>query len=153
MKTGYTIRKARETDLETLIAFTLEEAWEAEGARIGVDAVRRGVETGLMDPKVAEYWVAEATGGEVIAAASVVTEWSNFHGGYYWWVQSLFIAPDHRGRGLVDLLLDHLADTAQAAGALDLRLYVHESNHRAIHAYRRCGFGSAPYTIMVKQWG
>ena len=92
--------------------------------------------------------LAESAEGEVVAATSVVTEWSNFYGGRYWWVQSLYIAPEHRGRGLVELLLDHLVAAARADGALDLRLVVHQSNQRAIRAYGRCGFRSVPYGIM-----
>ena len=82
------------------------------------------------------------------ASASVTTEWSNFHGGHYWWVQSLFVDPSHRGDGLVDRLLDHLAQTAAANGALDLRLYAHEVNARARRVYDRCGFTLAPYVLM-----
>jgi ribosomal protein S18 acetylase RimI-like enzyme len=92
--------------------------------------------------------VAEAPGGEVVASMSVVTEWSNFRGGDYWWIQSLFIAPGHRASGLVDLLLDHLARTAAASGALELRLYAHGANERALRAYHRCGFATLPYVIM-----
>jgi ribosomal protein S18 acetylase RimI-like enzyme len=142
------IRAATHADLETLVGFTLREAREAEGVELSGEDVRRGVAAGLANPEVARYWVADSAEGEVIAATSVVTEWSNFHGGRYWWVQSLYIVPEHRGRGLVELLLDHLAAAAGTAGALDLRLVVQQSNHRAIRAYRRCGFTAAASTIM-----
>lgn len=131
-----------------IIALTLQEAREAESAETDLDAVRRGVCAGLNDPSVAVYWLAEAPSGTVIASTSVVTEWSDFHGGHYWWIQSLFVIPEHRGRGIVDALLNHLAAEAWAAGALDLRLYVHKTNSRARKAYRRCGFQDAPYIIM-----
>jgi ribosomal protein S18 acetylase RimI-like enzyme len=36
------------------------------------------------------------------------------------------------------------------AGRADLRLYVLESNPRAVAAYRRCGFDTAPYAIMTR---
>jgi ribosomal protein S18 acetylase RimI-like enzyme len=150
MKTDYTIREADRADIDTLVAFTLQEARAAEGAEKDADAVRRGVQAGLEDPSVATYWVAESADGRVVAGTSVVTEWSNFHGGYYWWIQSLFIVPEHRGRGLVELLLEHLANAARAAGALDLRLYAHKSNQGALQAYRRCGFEVAPYTVMTR---
>ena len=75
------------------------------------------------DPALATYWVAESEEGTVVASTSIVKEWSNFHGGSYWWIQSLFIDPAHRGAGLVEVILDHLADEAAHAGALDLRLY------------------------------
>lgn len=111
--------------------------------------MRRGVEGGFADPPLATYWVAEAADTTIVASTSVVTEWSDFKGGHYWWIQSLFIVPEHRGTGLVELLIDHLAREASAVGALDLRLYAHTSNERALHVYRRCGFSVAPYVIMT----
>ena len=149
----YTIRQAEIGDLETIVGFTILEAGEAEGLGVDADGIRRGVAAGLEDPSVAAYWVAESSDGEIVASTSTVREWSNFNGGYYWWVQSMFIVPEHRGRGLVDLLLDTVAEEAHAAGAVDLRLYAHGSNRRAIEAYRRCGFDESPYVIMRRRLG
>ena len=153
MNDGYSVRRADLADLDTLVVFTLAEAREAEGADKDADAIERGVRMALEDPSLAKYWVAEAADGGVVGSTSVLTEWSNFHGGNYWWIQSLFVAPEHRGRGLARLLLDTTAREARAAGAVDLRLYVHESNRRAIEAYRRCGFDTAPYNIMRRGLG
>jgi GNAT superfamily N-acetyltransferase len=151
MQLGYSIRKASHDDLDTIVSFTMEEAREAEVAQKDAEVVRRGVLAGLDDPTVAIYWVAQSRNAEVVASTSVVMEWSNWHGGYYWWIQSLYIVPEHRGRGLVELLLDVLDEATRTASALDLRLYAHNSNRRAIEAYRHCGFTTAPYTIMTRQ--
>lgn len=148
MASAYTIRKALRSDIDTLVRFTLQEAYEAEGVERDETAVTRGVEGAFRDPPLATYWMAEASGQGVVGSTSVVTEWSDFQGGHYWWIQSLFIVPEHRGGGLVDLLIDRLARAASAAGALELRLYAHSSNERALRAYRRCGFTIAPYVIM-----
>jgi ribosomal protein S18 acetylase RimI-like enzyme len=86
----------------------------------------------------------------VVACASIVTEWSNFRGGDYWWIQSLYIVPEHRGHGLVDTILQHLASEARAGGAIDLRLYGYNTNARALRAYQRFGFREAPYLILTK---
>jgi ribosomal protein S18 acetylase RimI-like enzyme len=153
MNSDYRLRRAVSTDLETIVAFTLEEAREAEGLEQDADGVRRGVEVGLENPSVATYWVAESSDGNIVASTSAVREWSNFNGKYYWWVQSLFIVPEHRGRGLVDVILDMVAEEACAGGALDLRLYAHGSNVRALDAYRRCGFEETPYVIMRRPLG
>ncbi len=149
MAPGYRIREAGRADIDTLVAFTVREARESEGTEKDLGAVRRGVRGAFEDPPLAAYWVAEAPDGRVVSTP-VVTAWSNFHGGYYWWIQSLFIVREHRGSGLVELLLDHLARGAGAAGALDLRLYVHSSNERALRSYRRCGFTAPPYVIMTR---
>ena len=147
---GYIIRRATRDDVETLAKFTLQEALEAEGTHTTEAAVRRGIEGAFAIPPRATYWVVETAEGAVVASASIVTEWSDFHGGDYWWIQSVFVTPAHRGRGVIDLLLDYLADAAAAAGALDLRLYAFTANERALRAYRRCGFAVAPYVIMSR---
>jgi ribosomal protein S18 acetylase RimI-like enzyme len=144
----HTIRPATRADIETLIAFTLAEARDAEGIELDRAAVTRGVTAALDDPRLARYWAAETSNGEVVASTSIVTEWSNFRGGNYWWVQSLYIVPAHRGQGLVERLLDHLATEAAASSALELRLYAHAQNERALKVYRRADFTDAPYVIM-----
>jgi ribosomal protein S18 acetylase RimI-like enzyme len=150
MPHNYRLRRAVPEDLERLVAYTVAEAREAEGVGKDPAAVRRGVLAGLEDPSVATYWLAVSEGGETAASTSVVREWSDWHGGYYWWIQSLYIAPGHRGRGLVEQILDELSRKARDAGAVDLRLYAHNSNRRALHVYSRCGFQTAPYTIMTR---
>jgi GNAT superfamily N-acetyltransferase len=142
------IRKARRSDTDALVAFTLQEARDAEGVELDVARVTRGVEAAFDNPPRATYWVAETPSRELVASMSVVTEWSNFHGGDYWWIQSLFIVPEHRGSGLLEQLLDRLAADARAGGALELRLYAHEANERALRAYTRGGFTRRPYSIM-----
>jgi ribosomal protein S18 acetylase RimI-like enzyme len=151
MPSSYTIRDAIRADIDTLVAFTLQEAREAEGAEKAVHGVTRGVSAPFDDRRLASYWVAETADHQVVASISVVTEWSNFHGGDYWWIQSLFVAPEHRGSRLVDALINHVARAAGTAGALELRLYAHNSNHRALRAYQRCGFTVAPYVIMTRK--
>jgi len=151
MHSEYAVRRAIISDLETIVAFTVAGAREAEGVDKEVHAIERGVRIALEDPSLATYWVAEAPDAGVVGSTSVLTEWSDFHGGNYWWIQSMFVVPEHRGRGLARLLLGMLAQEARAAGAVDLRLYAHNSNRRALEAYRHFGFEVAPYTIMRKR--
>ena len=146
---SYTIRDAVTADIPVLVAFTLQEAREAEGHAADASAVRRGVEGAFREPPFAAYWVAESD-GQVVGSISVVREWSNFRGGQYWWIQSVFIAPAHRSRGLIEQLLDHVTSVARTEGALDLRLYAHASNARALRVYERCGFTTAPYVLMTR---
>jgi ribosomal protein S18 acetylase RimI-like enzyme len=47
-------------------------------------------------------------------------------------------------------LLDAVKDEAQTQGGLDLRLYVHEDNNRAVKAYRKSGFRESKYKIMIQ---
>ncbi len=147
--TNYLIRPATPADSDTLVVFTMSEALDAERRNLNRAEVQRGVAGAFDSPPKARYWVVE-TGGQVVACASVVTEWSNFRGGDYWWIQSLYILPEHRGHGLVDTILQHLVSEAKAARAIDLRLYGYNTNARALRAYQRFGFREAPYLILTK---
>ena len=76
------------------------------------------------------------------------------------WAQSPLVAElesfatrYHEDPPKLDRLREGLTQAAKAVRALDLRLYVHNSNARAIHAYRRCDFTVAPYTIMTRPLG
>ena len=131
------------------MAFTLAEALDAERRTLNHADVERGVAAAFAAPPRARYWVA-AIRDHVVASTSIVTEWSNFRGGDYWWIQSLYVVPEQRGTGLVDALLRHLMQEAKAAGALELRLYGYDTNARALRAYERAGFRQAPYLILTK---
>jgi ribosomal protein S18 acetylase RimI-like enzyme len=153
MTIAYTIRPGTAGDLDTLVAFTHAEAMDAERRGLDPAEARRGVEGAFAPVPKSRYWVVEGPKGGLVASASIVTEWSNFRGGDYWWIQSLYVTPEHRGQGLVDTLLAHLTDQARDAGALDLRLYGHDTNERALRAYKRCGFTVAPYIVMTRHLG
>lgn len=145
----YAIRPATPEDADILVAYTLSEALDAERRTLSRSDVQRGVAGGFATPPKARYWVVESA-GSIVASTSIVTEWSNFRGGDYWWIQSLYIVPEHRGKGLVDVVLRFLVDEAKAGGALDLRLYGYNTNARALRAYQRFGFREAPYLILTK---
>jgi ribosomal protein S18 acetylase RimI-like enzyme len=144
----YVIRRANSGDLERLVEFTLSEAKEAEGISPDQGQARKGIRAALEDESVALYWVIQNSPKELIGNISVVKEWSNWNAGFYWWIQSLYIRPEHRGRGLMKRLLQTVKEAARKGEALDSRLYVHKGNQRAIGAYIKSGFVDADYRIM-----
>ena len=52
----------------------------------------------------------------------------------------MFVDPEHRGLGVVDKLLDAVADWVRGLGGREVYLWVTSTNTRAIHAYSRRGF-------------
>lgn len=141
------VRRATVEDLEKLVEFTIAEAADAEGSEIGGN-VREGVLKALQDNAYATYWVMEDAGA-VIGNVSVFREWSDWNAGHYWWIQSMFIEPNSRGRGLIRLMLEEVRKEAASAKALELRLYVHRENSAAIRAYQKNGFSPSDYEIMT----
>lgn len=67
------------------------------------------------------------------------------------WLIAVHVAPDRRGHGLLERLVEQVAGWAREQGAAALHLEVHEGNARALAAYSRLGFvltgGRRPYPL------
>lgn len=145
---NYVVRRAELSDIEMLVSFAVQEAEEAEGIELSPENVRRGIRAALANDSLGRFWILTGENEEAVGNISVIREWSNWNGGYYWWIQSLFILPEFRGAGLMQNLIDAVKDAAHRGGAIDLRLYVHGKNERAIKAYHKAGFSESVYRIM-----
>lgn len=143
------IRDATDADAPTLVQLVVAEAREAENRALEPDVVTAAVTAALRDPALARTWLAVDERGP-IGAIAAVREWSDWHNAAYWWIQLLYIVPEARGRGLAGQLVEHVRRAASAAGAPELRLYVHPDNTRALRAYERLGFTASPYRILAQ---
>ena len=79
-------------------------------------------------------WVVAVESGVVIGIAGVIDRIDGRH------IESIWVAPSHRRRGVFRALLRDLVDRERANGAHDLVLWVVEDNDNARQAYRRLGF-------------
>jgi GNAT superfamily N-acetyltransferase len=143
-----TVRRATLADLDSLIHFAAQEAREAEGIDKAPATLRAGILAALENEQLALYWVLADERDRPVGVISAMKEWSNWNAGFYWWIQSLYIAPDYRGRGYLTALFDAVRGEARRQGGLDLRLYVHDGNERARAAYRKNGFAEMHYRTM-----
>ena len=145
----YKVRNANLNDLENLVEFIVAEADEAEGIHKASDKILRGIKAGLENPSIARYWVLENENQDPVGSVSVVKEWSDWNCAFYWWIQSMYLLPSHRGKGLMNKLLQEVKNAAMTEDAIELRLYVHRNNKRAIKAYQKSGFSDSDYDIMI----
>ena len=67
---------------------------------------------------------------------------------YHAFLGFMYVTPEHRGRGLNKLLLDHLTDWAGKMGLTEIRLTVYSPNEPATRAYEKAGF--APYITEMR---
>jgi GNAT superfamily N-acetyltransferase len=76
-------------------------------------------------------------------------EWSDWRNGEIWWLQSVYVLPAFRNRGVFRALCQHIEQLARnSSDVVGLRLYVETHNARAQQAYLRFGFRDASYAVM-----
>jgi ribosomal protein S18 acetylase RimI-like enzyme len=141
------IRRGAAGDGATLAGFNRAAAEETEGLLLDPATAVRGVELLLAHPDRGFYLVAEAD-GEIRAALMVTTEWSDWRAGTFWWIQSVYVRPAHRRRGLFRALYRHVRDRAREAGDVcGLRLYVERDNAGAQRTYESVGMRETGYRL------
>lgn len=143
------VRRATLNDLNDLVHFTLEEARESEGIHQLSATLEKGIRMALENESLALYWLLVDEHNIPQGSASAVREWSDWNAGYYWWIQSMYIAPAARGQGHMRLLINAIREEMAWQNGLELRLYVHTNNHAAKKAYLKAGFSQSTYEIMI----
>lgn len=143
------VRKAELKDLSYLVEFTAEEAREAENSIKIPTTLELGIKKALEDNRIATYWVLVDECDNPVGSVSALKEWSDWNAGYYWWIQSMYLAPNQRGKGRMSILLEAVKLEMTKQNGLELRLYVHKDNKAAISAYEKSNFIHSDYKIMV----
>jgi ribosomal protein S18 acetylase RimI-like enzyme len=142
-----TIRAGRLADVDAFSRSTLGNAFESEGLRLDEATVRRGVTALLEDSRKGMPFVAELD-GQVVGTLYVTFEWSDWHASWYWWLQSVFVDPAHRGKGVYSALYAAVREAAAKAGNVRaIRLYVERNNEKALRAYRGHGMKETEYLV------
>jgi GNAT superfamily N-acetyltransferase len=146
------VRRADIEDLETIVVFNQSMAEETEGKSLGGTAVTEGVRTALTESDRSLYFVAEVE-GRIAGQTMVTTEWSDWRNGFFWWIQSVYVDPAYRRRGVFRALHEHVRKLARAQEDIcGLRLYVHADNRRAIETYRKLGMKLTDYLLCEEEW-
>jgi GNAT superfamily N-acetyltransferase len=141
-------RGAKREDAPTIVEFQETMARETEEVELDREVVRRGVKAVFDDPSRGRYFVADA-GGRVVASLLITYEWSDWRNGVVWWIQSVYVEPEFRGRGVYAGLYAYVKESADAS-VRGIRLYVDRRNTRAQEVYRRLGMDGEHY--LVFEW-
>ena len=141
------VRPAESGDLAVLVDANAAMALETEGRRLQRDVLRRGVARLLEDPSRGRYFLAVDEDGAVLGSLMLTHEWSDWRDAWFLWIQSVYVDPAARGRGVYRLLHEHVEAVARAEGAAGLRLYVDAHNTTARTVYERVGMHRAPYEM------
>jgi len=142
-----TIRLATTADWPVLARFNQAMALETERRHLPNGIVQAGVQ-GLFDrPELGFYLLAEVD-QQPAGSLMITFEWSDWRNRVFWWIQSVYVLPEYRGRGLYRQLYQEVKRRAAADGQVcGLRLYVERENTRAQAVYEHLGMQQAPYLM------
>ena len=132
-------------DTAALFEFNRAMALETESKSLDPETLRSGIERVLTDSNHGFYVVAD-TGRDIAGALLVTFEWSDWRNGWFWWIQSVYVRPGHRRRGVYRVLHEFVLDRARSAGnVVGLRLYVERANFPAQRTYASLGMYETAY--------
>ena len=141
------IREAHAADRALLVAFASAMARETEGKELDPAVLGPGVAALLADPLKGRTFVLEED-GTAVATLMLTTEWSDWRNGWFWWIQSVYVTPQSRGRGHYRRLHEHVRTLAAAQpDVYGLRLYVERENKGAQATYRALGMHETHYLL------
>ena len=141
------IRTAVAAEAATLARFNTLMAQETEGIELDEERVLSGVRAVFERPERGWYLVAVES-GEMVGQLMVTFEWSDWRNGVFWWIQSVYVKPEVRGRGVYKALYAELLLRAhEDGGVCGIRLYVEKHNQRAQEVYARQGMRRADYDL------
>ena len=107
------IRLATLLDVPIVTEFNLRLADETEQLKLDPETVRAGVATVLGDASKGLYLLADLD-GRIAGQLMITYEWSDWRNGNLWWLQSVYVHPEYRSRGVFRALFSHLTELARA---------------------------------------
>lgn len=144
----FEIREATLGDRETIAEFNSAMAMETEQKALDPAVLGDGVRRLLEDPGRGTYYLAVHQ-GRIIGQLMYTREWSDWRNGWFWWIQSVYVDPAHRGRSVFSTLYKHLHSLACAdEDVCGIRLYVDSDNQLAQEVYRSLGMTLGGYRVM-----
>lgn len=150
MTDEFEVRQATERDAETLAEFNRALARETEDRELDPAVIGAGVLQFLRQPALGFYIVAQS-GPDIAGALMITYEWSDWRNGLFWWIQSVYVRPEFRRKGVFRRLHRHIEElAARQTGICGLRLYVERENHAAQSTYLGLGHEPTPYLMFEK---
>ena len=137
------------SNVEDIARFQVDMAMESEGLALDYERVRRGVRAVLDDEAKGQYVIA-LLGGKVVGCLMITREWSDWNSCWYWWIQSVYVLPEYRGRGIYKAMYGNVLEQAKSAGVSQIRLYVDKNNTTAQAVYQKLGMAECHYCLYEK---
>lgn len=145
------VRIAGREDAATIESFSAAMALETEGRRLDPGRLRLGIIALIENPARGFFIVAEQGQGEdcrLLGQLMITYEWSDWRNGAFWWIQSVYVTPAWRRRGVFRQMHERVLALAKASpNVCGVRLYVERNNSAAQAVYRKLGLTPSSYAM------
>ncbi|MEO1054782.1 MAG: GNAT family N-acetyltransferase [Bacteroidota bacterium] len=139
------IREAYRSEASVIADFQMKMALETEDVELDAAVVERGVNAIFSDEHKGVYYVGLVE-DEIVGSLLTTYEWSDWRCSTVWWIQSVFIKNEFRGKGVFKKMYAHLKGIVENSPDLaGLRLYVDKSNVKAQKVYESIGMNGDHY--------
>jgi ribosomal protein S18 acetylase RimI-like enzyme len=145
------VRLAKLEDAAMIASFSAAMALETEGRCLDLNRLLDGTIALLHSPDRGFFMVAELeqVGDRRLLGQLMITyEWSDWRNGAFWWIQSVYVDPACRRKGVYRRLHDTVVEIGKADNKMcGIRLYVAQDNRVAQTVYRRVGLTPSRYDV------
>lgn len=145
------IRIANRNDVDALVEFNQAMALETERKRLDQTVLKAGV-AAVFDDATKGFYVVTESDGMIVGGMLVTYEWSDWRNGWFWWIQSVYVLPDYRGRSVYPKMYDFTKALADERGNVcGFRLYVEKENEIARRVYDKVGMHETYYRMYEEE--
>ena len=131
---------------ETITRFQTDMAMESEGLALDYERTLKGVQAVLQDETKGRYILA-IIDGLPVGSLMLTREWSDWNCCWYLWIQSVYVRPDYRNRGIYKTMYNEVLKLAKSEGVTQIRLYVDRDNQKAQSVYQKLGMSECHYLM------
>lgn len=141
------IRPATLADVSLLAGWAKAMAFETEHKILADSDILPGTQRAIEQPGLAHYFIAELD-GKPAGCLMLTSEWSDWRNGLWWWIQSVYVQPECRRRGVYRALYENVQHLASLNSDVQgIRLYVEKENGIAQRTYQSLGMQDANYLV------
>lgn len=141
------ITVATAEDITGIVEFQQKMAQETEQLTLDKITVTQGVQAVFSNPAKGTYVVAKDR-NTLVASMLLTLEWSDWRNASFLWIQSLYVLPNYRQKGIFKKMYNYVKKTVNdSTHYAGIKLYVATENEIAQNVYKNVGMASSHYRL------
>jgi len=121
-------------------------ALETENLSLNIQSIHQGV-TAVMNDSSKGFYIVASNGDEIVGSLMITFEWSDWRNANFWWIQSVYVLPEMRSKGVFKSLYQYVVDLGKSNKIAGIRLYAESQNDNAHQVYKKLGMKAGKYIV------